>query len=186
MIIPASIWGLPVTVIGPQAFANKTSVTSATIPAMAAGRIAYQLDLRGAAMVVDTSCSSSLVAVHEACAKVAGGEATYAIAGGIRLNAVFEADYAGARAVDVLAPDGRTKAFDAKADGTGIGEGGALVLLKRLDRAVRDRDHIYAVIRGNGPLNKERVALRRMSYEQGEWVRRAVLGQACGLPLGRN
>lgn len=49
-----------------------------------------------------------------------------------------------------------------------------------------DWDEFYAVIRGNGPLNKQRVALRRMSYEQGEWVRRAVLGQPCGLPPARN
>jgi ring-1,2-phenylacetyl-CoA epoxidase subunit PaaA len=49
-----------------------------------------------------------------------------------------------------------------------------------------DWDEFYAVIRGNGPLNKQRVALRRMSYEQGEWVRRAVLGQPHGLPPARN
>ncbi len=57
---------------------------------------------------------------------------------------------------------------------------------KRWEFSQPDWDEFYAVIRGNGPCNQQRVALRRFSYEQGEWVRRAVLGQKVGLPAGRN
>ncbi|HEX5083582.1 MAG TPA: beta-ketoacyl synthase N-terminal-like domain-containing protein, partial [Blastocatellia bacterium] len=124
---------------------DPTAVTG-NLPAALAGRIAYTLDLRGPALVIDTACSSSLVAVTEAYRKVLSGEVDYALAGGI--NFFFLEDALGAADIGILAPDGKVKAFDDAANGTGFGEGGGIALLKRLEDALADGDHIHAVIRG--------------------------------------
>ncbi|HEX2268324.1 MAG TPA: amino acid adenylation domain-containing protein, partial [Pyrinomonadaceae bacterium] len=131
-------------------------VTGQLIGALA-GRIAYCLDLRGPAMVVDTACSSSLLAVHEAYVKVATGQVDCALAGGINIFFVknyedYDADAATEQidAVGINSPDGKCKTFDAAANGAGWGEGGGLILMKPLERALADRDHIYAVIKGGG------------------------------------
>jgi 6-methylsalicylic acid synthase len=113
-----------------------------------ANRISYVLDLRGPSMAVDTACSASLVAIHLACTSVRAGESTVAIAAGVNLIAgpglTMVLDAAGA-----TAPDGRSKSFDASADGYGRGEGCGVLVLKRLSDAQRDRDRILAVIRGS-------------------------------------
>ncbi|MFZ6008962.1 MAG: beta-ketoacyl synthase N-terminal-like domain-containing protein, partial [Bacteroidota bacterium] len=122
------------------------SILTGNLNAMGAGRISYHLDLRGAAMMIGTACSSALAAVHHACHDIIGDEAEYALAGGFHVLYNFarkdEVNKLGTEALD-----GRAKAFDEKADGTGGGEGGGFVLLKRLDRAIRDNDNIHAVIR---------------------------------------
>jgi amino acid adenylation domain-containing protein len=133
------------------------SMVTGALPGALAGRISYSLDLRGPAMVIDTACSSSLLAVHEASRKVAAGEADHAIAGGI--NIFFVKDFDGdsteqVDAVGINSPDGKCKTFDAAANGAGWGEGGGLVLLKSLERALADGDHIYAVIKG-GAANQD-------------------------------
>src|SRR5689334_14797639 len=133
------------------------SMITGQLPGALAGRIAYSLDLRGPALVVDTACSSSLLAVHEAYQKVAAGQVDYALAGGINIYFVnaessdtdAEGD-ADAASVGINSPDGRCKTFDASANGAGWGEGGGLVLLKPLAKALADRDHIYGVIKGGG------------------------------------
>lgn len=125
---------------------------SGNIPAALAGRIAYTLDLRGPAMVIDTACSSSLVAVVEACRRLHSGEADLALAGGV--NLFFAEDHLDSDAVGIIAPDGRSKAFDATANGSGWGEGGGMVLLKLLALALADRDHIHGVILG-GAVNQD-------------------------------
>ncbi|HEX2132684.1 MAG TPA: type I polyketide synthase [Actinophytocola sp.] len=113
-----------------------------------ANRVSYVLDLHGPSMVVDTACSSSLVALHLACQSLRQGETPVAIAGGIMLmvapGLTMVMDTAGA-----LAPDGRSKSFDASADGYGRGEGCGVVVLKRLSDARRDGDRVLAVIRGS-------------------------------------
>ena len=124
---------------------DPTAVTG-NLPAALAGRIAYTLDLRGPALVINTACSSSLVAVTEAYRKVLSGEVDYALAGGI--NFFFLEDALGATDIGIIAPDGKAKAFDDSANGTGFGEGGGIALLKRLEDALADGDHIHAVIRG--------------------------------------
>ncbi|HZI17269.1 MAG TPA: amino acid adenylation domain-containing protein, partial [Pyrinomonadaceae bacterium] len=131
--------------------AEPTAVTG-NLTAALAGRTAYALDLQGPALVVDTACSSSLVAVYEASRKVLHGEVDYALAGGI--NFFFMEDRLGGADIGIMAPDGKAKAFDDAADGTGFGEGGGVVLLKRLDRALADGDHVHAVIRG-GAVNQD-------------------------------
>ncbi|WP_329586161.1 amino acid adenylation domain-containing protein [Kitasatospora sp. NBC_01250] len=109
-------------------------------------RVSYLLDLRGPSIAVDTACSGSLTAVHQACAALREGSCDLAIAGGVSLilaPGVYEALSQG----EMLSPDGRCKAFDARADGYVRGEGAGVVLLKANDRARRDGDAVHAVIK---------------------------------------
>jgi len=115
-----------------------------TLPAALAGRIAYTLDLRGPTMVVDTACSSSLVAVIQACRSLLAGDAEFALAGGV--NIFFLEDQLDSARVEIIAPDGRSKAFDATANGAGWGEGGGLVMLRPLEKAIENGDSIHAVL----------------------------------------
>mgnify|MGYP001073117447 CR=1 FL=1 len=119
-----------------------------TSPAVASGRIAYLLDLHGPTLTLDTACSSSLVAVHAAMRALRGGECELALAGGVSLmlSPALSASFASA---GMLAPDGRCKSFDARADGYGRGEGAGIVVLKRLPDALRDGDPVLAVLRGS-------------------------------------
>ncbi|MEV6877810.1 type I polyketide synthase [Amycolatopsis sp. NPDC051128] len=119
---------------------------------MIANRVSYALGLRGPSFVIDAAQASSLVAVHTACASLLAGECTLALAGGVTLN--LSADSA-LTAVQFggLSPDGRCHVFDARANGYVRGEGGALVVLKRLADAVADGDLIHCVIRGSAVTN---------------------------------
>ncbi|MFB9328391.1 SDR family NAD(P)-dependent oxidoreductase [Paenibacillus aurantiacus] len=110
-----------------------------------ASRLSYLLNLRGPSMVVDTTCSSSLVAVHLACAAIRGGECEIALAGGIQLHLlpVREAE------VGIESSTARARTFDDAADGTGTGEGAAVIVLKSYAKAKEDRDAVYAVIRSS-------------------------------------
>ena len=114
---------------------------------IAANRISYVFDFRGPSIAIDTACSSSLVAVHQACNSLRSGESTLALAGGVNLilSPAITINFTKAGA---MAPDGRCKAFDARADGYVRSEGAGVVVLKPLSRALADRDPIYAVIRG--------------------------------------
>src|SRR5215469_5105966 len=113
-----------------------------------AGRVAYFLGLHGPAMAVDTACSSSLTAVHLACQSLRDGESKLAIAGGVKLilSPHLSIFLSKTRA---MSPTGRCRAFDAGADGMVQGEGCGVVVLKRLDDALRDGDRILAVLRSS-------------------------------------
>jgi acyl transferase domain-containing protein/acyl carrier protein len=114
---------------------------------VAAGRISYLLGLQGPSIAVDTSCSSSLVAVHLACQSLRLGECSMALAGGV--NLILNPDITITLSKShMMAPDGRCKAFDASADGFVRAEGCGLVVLKRLSDARADGDRVLAVIRG--------------------------------------
>src|SRR6202022_4030520 len=113
-----------------------------------AGRISYGMGLHGPAVSVDTACSSSLVAVHQACQALRFGECDVALAGGVNALISAKSVISFSRA-KMLAPDGRCKTFDASADGYVRGEGCGVIVIKRLDDAVRDGDPIRAVIRGS-------------------------------------
>ncbi|MFH9299429.1 type I polyketide synthase, partial [Streptomyces sp. NPDC017520] len=117
-----------------------------------ANRVSYYLGLRGPSLTVDAAQSSSLIAVHLACESLRSGESTTAVAAGINLNilgesAVTEERFGG------LSPDGTAYTFDARANGFVRGEGGGVVVLKPLARAVADGDRIYGVIRGSAVNN---------------------------------
>uniref|UniRef100_UPI00389A1B6A type I polyketide synthase n=1 Tax=Mycobacterium sp. HUMS_1102779 TaxID=3383487 RepID=UPI00389A1B6A len=114
---------------------------------VAANRLSYFYDFHGPSMALDTACSSSLVAVHLACRSLRDGECSLALAGGV--NAILSpALMINFTKANMMAPDGRSKAFDAGADGFVRGEGAGVVVLKPLSRALADNDPIYAVIRG--------------------------------------
>jgi acyl transferase domain-containing protein/surfactin synthase thioesterase subunit/acyl carrier protein len=114
---------------------------------LAAGRIAYFLDLHGPVMQIDASCASSLVALHLACQSLRAAECDLALVGGVNLMSSPEATVALCK-LRALSPDGRCKTFDAAADGYGRGEGCGIVVLKRLADAQAAGDRIHAVIRG--------------------------------------
>ncbi|MFG1949337.1 SDR family NAD(P)-dependent oxidoreductase, partial [Nonomuraea sp. NPDC048826] len=117
-----------------------------------ANRVSYALGLRGPSMTVDAAQASSLVAVHLAAECLRRGEATAALAGGVQLNLDPEADTAVER-LGALSPDGRCFTFDARANGYVRGEGGGLVVLKLLSRAVSDGDTVHGVILGSAVNN---------------------------------
>src|SRR6185503_13308585 len=118
-----------------------------SLSAMAPGRIAHFLDLHGTALAVDTTCSSSLVAIELAVAQLRSGQCDFALAGGVNVIC-SPASFVGLSQIRALAADGRCKAFDASADGFGRGEGCVIFVLKRLEDARRDGDRILALIRG--------------------------------------
>jgi amino acid adenylation domain-containing protein len=113
-----------------------------------ATRIAYKMDLRGPAVTVQTACSTSLVAVHEACKSLLSGECNIALAGGVRVSMPLVAGYA-RQENSIFSPDGHCRAFDEAAQGTLGGDGVGVVVLKRLSDAQADGDAIHAVIRGS-------------------------------------
>lgn len=113
------------------------------------GRIAYHLDLRGPAVAIDTACSSSLVAIHQACQALWLGEIDMALAGGVFVHCTPKL-YLSSERADMLSHRGRCHTFGADADGFVPGEGVGVVVLKRLQRALADGDHVHAVIRGSG------------------------------------
>src|SRR5215218_6299365 len=116
------------------------------------GRLSYALGLQGPSMTVDTACSTSLVAVHLACQSLYSGESTVALAGGV--NLIFGPEpYIAFSMAQMLAPDGRCKFGDSRADGFVRSEGAGVVVLKRLSSALADGDPVYAVIRGSAVNN---------------------------------
>lgn len=113
-----------------------------------ANRVSYVHDFHGPSITVDTACSSSGVALHMACRDVRSGEVDAAIAGGVNLL-LHPARFIQYTRMSMLSPSGVCRPFGAEADGMVMGEGVGAVLLKSLDAAERDGDHIYAVIRGS-------------------------------------
>ena len=114
--------------------------------------VSYKLNLRGPSVAVQTFCSTSLVAVHMACRSLRSGDCDMALAGGVRVVVPSRQGYLFERGG--LAPsDGHTRSFDAKADGSILGNGVGLVCLKRLEDALADGDHIHAVIKGSAVNN---------------------------------
>ncbi len=119
-----------------------------TAQSIAANRLSYLLNLQGPSMTIDTACSSSLVAVHLACQSLRNDECPLAIAGGVSLIVSPEMSISLSK-WGFMAPDGRCKTFDARADGFVRGEGCGVIVLKRLSDALADSDRILALIRGS-------------------------------------
>ena len=114
-----------------------------------ASRISYKLDLRGPAMTVQSACSTSLLAVAQACEGLRSRKMDMALAGAASVSLPQRRGYLYQQG-GMVSADGHCRPFDAQANGTVFGSGAAMVLLKRYEDAVRDGDHIYAVIRGVG------------------------------------
>lgn len=117
-----------------------------------ATRVAYKLNLQGPAMTVLTACSTSLVAICEAAKSLLLGECDAALAGGVSITLPQERGYL-YQPGGMVSPDGQCRTFDKDANGTVFGSGAGVVLLKRVEDAVRDGDHIYAVLKGWGVNN---------------------------------
>jgi phthiocerol/phenolphthiocerol synthesis type-I polyketide synthase E len=113
-----------------------------------ASRVSYKLNLKGPSVVVQTACSTSLVAAHLACQSLLSYECDMAVAGGVTIRVPEVRGYL-YREGGVASPDGHCRAFDAKAQGIIGGNGAGVVILKRLDEALADRDQIIAVIKGS-------------------------------------
>ncbi|SFW64510.1 Acyl transferase domain-containing protein [Desulfovibrio desulfuricans] len=116
---------------------------------VAANRLSYFFDLHGPSMSVDTACSSSLVALHHACQAVSGGEVPMALAGGVGLL-MHPYSFVGFSKANMLSARGHCRPFDASADGYVRAEGGAVLLLKPLHKALEDGDPIHATIVASG------------------------------------
>jgi 6-methylsalicylic acid synthase len=114
-----------------------------------ANRVSYLLDTRGPSMAVNTACAASLTAMHVACQGLREGETSLAVVGGLNLISTPALNVA-LEGAGALAPDGRSKAYDAAADGYGRGEGAGVLVLKRVADAVRDGDPVLAVVRASG------------------------------------
>ncbi|ARU63631.1 hypothetical protein CBW65_23395 [Tumebacillus avium] len=126
--------------------------TLATSYDFLATRVAYKLNLTGPALTVQTACSTSLVAVHQACQQLLMHECDMALAGGVAIK-LLEAEGYLYQEGSILSPDGHCRAFDERAQGTIGGDGVGVVVLKRLEDALEDGDQIYAVIRGSAVNN---------------------------------
>jgi acyl transferase domain-containing protein/thioesterase domain-containing protein/acyl carrier protein/2-polyprenyl-3-methyl-5-hydroxy-6-metoxy-1,4-benzoquinol methylase len=113
-----------------------------------ATRISYKLNLKGPSVTVQTSCSTSLVAVHLACQSLLSGECDIALAGGASIGVPHRVGYYYQEG-GILSPDGHCRAFDARGQGTVSGSGAGIVALKRLADALSDGDCIRAVIKGS-------------------------------------
>ncbi len=115
-------------------------------------RLSHVLDLKGPSINIQTACSTSLVATHYASQALLNGECDMAIAGGVTIELPQNRGYL-YKENEILSPDGQCHAFDHRAQGTVFGSGAGVVVLRRLDDAIADGDHIWAVIRGTAVNN---------------------------------
>jgi acyl transferase domain-containing protein len=115
-------------------------------------RVSYKLNLKGPSHLVQSACSTSLVAVHLACQNLLDEECDMALAGGVSVNVKFRAGYH-YQDGGIVSPDGHCRPFDAQGQGTIFGSGAGIVVLKRLEDALRDRDTVHAVIKGSAVNN---------------------------------
>ncbi|MCR9125436.1 MAG: SDR family NAD(P)-dependent oxidoreductase [Rhodobacteraceae bacterium] len=115
-------------------------------------RVSHVFDLKGPSINLQTACSTSLVAVHYACQALASGECEMALAGGVTIDLPQGRGYL-YKENEILSPDGACRAFDHRAQGTVFGSGAGAIVIRRLQDAIADGDHIHAVIRGSAVNN---------------------------------
>jgi len=111
-------------------------------------QVSYKLNLRGPSVAVQTACSTSLVAIHHACASLFSGECDIAMAGGVGIAVPQNVGYL-YKEGGIMSPDGHCRPFSAQAQGTVGGNGLGIVVLKRLEDALADGDYIHAVVKGS-------------------------------------
>ncbi|KAL9604332.1 MAG: hypothetical protein Q9179_001888, partial [Wetmoreana sp. 5 TL-2023] len=144
-----------------------------TLRSFLSGKLSYYFGWSGPSLVLDTACSSSAVAIYTACTALKTRQCSQAVAGGITLM-TSPYLYEKFSAAHFLSPAGGSKPFSADADGYGRGEGGGIVVLKRLSDALRDNDHIFGVIAGSAvnqndncvPITVPHTSSQRSLYEQ--------------------
>ncbi|NLE80822.1 MAG: polyketide synthase [Rhodococcus sp.] len=127
--------------------------TLGNVPMAVPARIAYVSGLRGPCYAVDSGCNASLIAVHQACRELRDGDADYALAGGISLRTAGIRNRMAEGYTELMSASGRCRAFDADADGTAVGEGGAVLMLTTMARARADRAPVHAVIGGSATVH---------------------------------
>ncbi|MGB8812887.1 MAG: polyketide synthase, partial [Paracoccaceae bacterium] len=117
-----------------------------------ATRVSHIFDLKGPSISIQTACSTSLVALHYAAQSLLNGECDMALAGGVTIELPHARGYIFNEG-EILSPDGHCHAFDHRAQGTVFGSGAGCVVLRRLKDAIRDGDHIWAVVKGSAVNN---------------------------------
>jgi acyl transferase domain-containing protein len=144
----AVIFSSPAADYGALVGERGTLAMLGTVPCALPSRIAHLFGLVGPTYGVDTGCNGSLVAVHHACRELRAGDADLALAGGVAVRSLHVPAGGGGDFQAIISAQARCRAFDAGADGTVAGEGGAVLLLATLSRARADGLPVYAVIRG--------------------------------------
>ncbi|MCP5005610.1 MAG: type I polyketide synthase, partial [Planctomycetes bacterium] len=122
---------------------------SVQLPSTEAGRISYLFDWKGPCICIETTCSSGLVALHEACIHIQTGQLEMAIVGGVSLM-ITPSAYLGFSKISALSKKGRCFPFDKRADGTIFSENVCSIVLKPFSAALVDHHHIYGIIKGSG------------------------------------
>ena len=131
---------------------GQDALFQANQPDQLATRVAYALNLKGPAMAIQSACSTSLVAVHQACQSLATYEIDLALAGGLAIRVPQAEGYRHAPG-GIVSATGQVRTFDADADGTVFSNGGGVVVLRRLEDALAARAHIYGVLIGTAANN---------------------------------
>ncbi|NIM15675.1 MAG: KR domain-containing protein [Candidatus Aminicenantes bacterium] len=170
-------WNALITLTGKSSDLGQFSTSQLINKDYLAARISYSLNLKGPAVVVQSACSTSLVAIHLACRALLTAECDIALAGGISLMAPQQRIGYIYQEGMINSPDGHCRAFDAKAMGTIGGEGVGVVVLKRLKHAAADGDNIYAIVVGSAINNdgKRKVGFSAPSIEaQAAVIKRAL------------
>lgn len=158
--------------------ANTSEAFLGVVPSILAARISYRLNLSGPALAVDTACSSSLVAIHLACESIRSGECDMALAGGVALMLTPQLQVRSDK-MGILSSTGRCAPFDAQANGTVLGEGVGVVVLKDLEQALHDGDNILGVVYGSGSNSDGKSnGITAPSADAQEALVRQVLGKA--------
>jgi acyl transferase domain-containing protein len=167
-----------------------------------ATRVSYQFDLRGPSVNVLTACSTSLVAIHQAAHSLLAGECDMALAGGVTILVPQDRGYL-YKDGEILSPDGKCRAFDADSKGTIFGSGAGIVVLRRLQDAIDDGDHIHAIVASSAVNNDggrkvgylapsvdgyaevvaEALALADLSAERVQYIESHGTGTAVGDPI---
>lgn len=122
-----------------------STMATGNTSSIAANRLSYVLDLRGPSMAIDTACSSSMVAFHQACQSILSGESTQALAGGVSLH-LHPYGFITFSKASMLSRHGRCRVFDAAGDGYVRSEGGGIFVLKDHEQAIADGNQILAVV----------------------------------------
>ncbi len=110
-------------------------------------RAAYKFNFTGPSYTIQAGCSTSLIAVSEGCQSLINYQSDMVLAGAATIDMPVQSGYLYREGM-ILSPDGHCRAFDEQAEGTVPGNGVGVVVLRRLEDAIADEDHIYAVIKG--------------------------------------